>query len=394
MKNKGEPNKWKPTRPIQKSKKWAYVGARTPGLFLKREPLYRLSYEGDYEFFVAIFAPLKLWWNSSQTIQWNQIGQNPTRCIKIWPQFSKFDPNFPSLTLIFKKSTQIRLGWPKFNPNLTQPTQISNPKRRPPHQFCNDKQSRDKLSPTKKKQNNSINQNKSVCGPMAKTVRCQRIHRGSIPRNRMNFWCLCSSVGRAHDWRSWCQVFDPLRRQVLFSFFFRSFVLTSSLSVCLFICCPLFCQNYHRPTVVFVHRNKKQTNKSSPPIITHPPLIKTPQKQQQKNSNLINIIMPLLLERKVFVQTNNNKWWGQVTKWLRCCIKAAVGKPARVQIASCSFSLNIFFFGFFMFGWLDPPFFCLSTPPIARHTPLGQFWLGTKWGKSQHQTRKGGHNTP
>ena len=27
---------------------------------------------------------------------------------------------------------------------------------------------------------------------------------------------------------------------------------------------------------------------------------------------------------------------GQVTKWLRCCIKAAVGKPARVQIASCS----------------------------------------------------------
>lgn len=33
----------------KEAKKWAYVGARTPGLFLKREPLYRLSYEGVLE---------------------------------------------------------------------------------------------------------------------------------------------------------------------------------------------------------------------------------------------------------------------------------------------------------------------------------------------------------
>lgn len=33
---------------------------------------------------------------------------------------------------------------------------------------------------------------------------------------------------------------------------------------------------------------------------------------------------------------------GQVTKWLRCCIKAAVGQPARVQIASCSYLFDGF----------------------------------------------------
>lgn len=63
-----------------------------------------------------------------------------------------------------------------------------------------------KTPPTKK---TTTTKSTCVCGPMAKTVRCQRIHRGSIPRNRtLNFWLLktkhnkilYSSVGRAHDW--------------------------------------------------------------------------------------------------------------------------------------------------------------------------------------------------
>lgn len=141
-----------------------------------------------------------------------------------------------------------------------------------------------KTPPTKK---TTTTKSTCVCGPMAKTVRCQRIHRGSIPRNRtLNFWLLkiktkslYSSVGRAHDWSK--NNFTK-NREVRCSIHFEDILFSSK------------------------------------------------------------------------------KRWGQVTKWLRCCIKAAVRQLARVQIASCSF-LSIFFFflsPFYLFFFVLFYLFC------------------------------------